>query len=652
MANRYELLRTISKDCYGVLQMMRDVKESRTVAVKMIECMDEAMVNKALREAMILLELKHPNICKYKEIFVGWNKEDAALSVCMVIEYSSVGDLAFIIRDKRRRMEKVREMVIKNFLGQMVDVLVFLHSKNVIHGNLKPTNILLMQDLSFAISDFIVPTFIKDEVKFKIRMKDDEKTWMAPELAEGKVNSKYDIWSTGCIILEMMMCSKISEKEFKQVVQAIKIDGKQLEPILEELHTKLKYTSNLCDLVQRMMEQNDEKRISAVEMVELQYVKEALIICNSSLTGRKRSPVGLMNVPYGADIDKLLVYMQSGIDVEEVQIPALKYMVYLMYEAEVLMASARIIPVLITLLNCHPKCLEIQAYVCQILLKFAIKATELSVEDGILFSEAVINIVLSVMESQRKCVDLQVVICKLLMVLSGSEAAGKLIGQANGIQSILMTLRMYIDYSHICIPCCGAIWSLVTNKGNARTAQLEGALETVWQVLENHLQNGDVVKSACSALWALSLEETLSDAQFEDITLLLIQAFDLHIRKENSVKNICLTLSSLIRMSELVAFRILVPDMQHDGLKVIKESYYIHQTDAKVVQTICMVFLDMVQYEDVLPDLISQKVDKLLNEIKIKFASNEDIVTVVNSTLLKLQTIDGKSENEGSKTSV
>lgn len=41
---------------------------------------------------------------------------------------------------------------------------------------------------------------------------------------------------------------------------------------------------------------------------------------------------------------------------------------------------------------------------------------------------------------------------------------------------------------------------------NARTAQMEGALETVWQVLVNHLQNGDVVETACLALWTLSLE--------------------------------------------------------------------------------------------------------------------------------------------------
>ncbi|XP_078282022.1 serine/threonine kinase-like domain-containing protein STKLD1 [Rhinoraja longicauda] len=647
----YEFLRLVSKGTYGVLQTMRDAEEGKTVAVKMIECMDEGMANKALREAMLLLDLHHPSICRYREMFVAWNKEEAAVSVCMVMDYAQVGDVAFIIREKRRRKEKIREMVIKNFLGQMVDVLIYIHSKDIIHGNLKPSNILLMKDLSFAISDFTIPTFVTDEVKFKIRMRDHEKTWMAPEVLNGEVNTKNDIWSLGCIVLEMLMCSKTSEKEFQQLVAATRIDFSQLPPIMEELNTIQKYTKNLCSLVQMMMEPNYLKRICAADMMELLYVKEALVICNSPLSGRKKSPVGVMKIPYDQDIDVLLEYMQSEIEAEEAQKSALKYMVYLLHEPEMYMASAQIIPVLITLLNAHPKCLEIQAQVCQIFLKLAIKATELSVDDSILFSETVINAVLSVMESQRKSVELQMLICKLLMVQSGSESAGKLIGQAKGIQSILKTLGMYIDHSHICIPCCGAIWALVTNKMNARTAHVEGALETIWQVLEIHLQNGDVVEMACLALWSLSLEEMLSDAQFEDITLLLIGAFELHKRKENNVRNICLCLSSLIRLSELVAFRILVPDKQFDGLKMIMKSYYYHQNDSEAVQTICMVFQDMTQYEDVLPCLLSENVDKLLSEIQIKFASNEDIITIVNPTLLKFQKFDRKSENEGGNSS-
>ena len=43
--------------------------------MKKIECEDENAARKAFQEAMALSELKHPNICGYKEFFVNWDKE-------------------------------------------------------------------------------------------------------------------------------------------------------------------------------------------------------------------------------------------------------------------------------------------------------------------------------------------------------------------------------------------------------------------------------------------------------------------------------------------------------------------------------------------------------------------------------------------------
>ncbi|XP_072345010.1 serine/threonine kinase-like domain-containing protein STKLD1 isoform X2 [Scyliorhinus torazame] len=608
--------------------------------------MDEAIANQGLKESLILIGLDHPNICSYKEIFVAWDEEVSAMNVCMVMEYSSVGDLASYIQDKRQRKEKIREMVIKNFVGQMVDGLVFLQSKQVSHRNLKPTNILLLPDLSFAICDFVVPVFVSDEVKFKIRMKEYSKLWMSPEVLERLPNLKSDIWSTGCILLEMMTCSMVDENAFEQLIRIIRKDWKYMNFILEKLHVEKKYTVNLCNLVQLMLEPDPAVRTSVTALLDLQYVKESLVICGSWLSGKKKSPVGTEQVPFREGIDKLLEFMLVEIDVEEIQKIALKYIAYLLYESEVLESSERMVPVLISIMKHHKDCLELQARVCRILLKFAMKATEDSIEEGVLFSDTVINAILPIMESRQKFVELQQIICNLLMVLAGSEAAGKLIGMANGIQTIMRTLRIYIDNSHVCIPCCGALWSLVVIKENAQIAKSEGSLRFVLQVLEKHIQNGDVVESASAALWALSLHESLNDEQLEDITLLLIEAFELHLRKETIVKNICFALASLIRMSELVAFRILVPENNRDGLALIIQSYHKHFTDPEVVQDICMVFLELVQYEDVLPELLSQKLDVTLNSIKIKFASNEDILILVDSTLSKLQTIGSSPQDE------
>ncbi|XP_048469561.1 serine/threonine kinase-like domain-containing protein STKLD1 [Rhincodon typus] len=472
---------------------------------------------------------------------------------------------------------------------------------------------------------------------------------MAPEALERMPIAKSDIWSVGCILLEMMTCNMMDETEFEQVVKIIRSNWKHLDYLLGKLHVEKKYTTSLCKLVQLMLEPDPTERISATSLLDVQYVKESLVICGSLLSGIKKTPVGTEHLPFKEGIDKLLEFMLIQVEVEEIQKTSLKYIIYLLYEAEVYAASERIIPVLISVLKYHAGSLEVQAQVCRIFLKFAIKATEDSVEEGILFSKNVINIILSIMASRRKCVELQQVICNLLMVLSGSEAARILIGKAKGIQEIITTLRIYIDNSHICIPCCGALCSLIVTEENAQIARSEHLLRTILQVLEKHIQNGDVVESASAVLWVLSLQEPLNDGQLEEITLLLIEAFDLHLRKETVVKNICFALSSLIRLSELVAFRILVPEGGRDGFALLIQSYHSHFTDPEVVQDICMVFQEMVQYKDVVPELISQKLDVTLNAIKVKFASNENIVTVLDSTLSKLQAAEAGAQNEDNR---
>eukprot|EP00062_Callorhinchus_milii_P017245 gi/632969455/ref/XP_007901098.1/ PREDICTED: probable inactive protein kinase-like protein SgK071 [Callorhinchus milii] len=207
----------------------------------------------------------------------------------------------------------------------------------------------------------------------------------------------------------------------------------------------------------------------------------------------------------------------------------------------------------------------------------------------------------------------------------------------NGIHDILNVMQKFRDNSHICTPCCAALWSIVVNSYNAKIAQREGALDKVCYVLEWHLHNGMVVEAACSALWALALEERLTDSKSEKLTLLLLEGLHIHLRKNLVVKVTYLLLACLIHKSELVAFRILVPEEEKDGLSSIISSYYVHQEDPEIVENICTLFFELVQYKDVKIELLSQNIMQLLNEIKVKYASNEEICSIIESTLLRLQ---------------
>ncbi|NXX14994.1 STKL1 protein, partial [Podargus strigoides] len=176
--------------------------------IKQVECIEENQANVALKEAMDLLKLHHSNICAYKELFVTWDKEISSLFLCLVMQHSGQGDLSSVIKEKRQKSEKITDMVIVKFLGQMVDALFYIHKQNIFHRNLKPSNILVTGEASFMLSDFSTETLMADEMKWKIRVEESRyfKSWMAPETFGFSFTEKSDIWSLGCILLDMMTC--------------------------------------------------------------------------------------------------------------------------------------------------------------------------------------------------------------------------------------------------------------------------------------------------------------------------------------------------------------------------------------------------------------------------------------------------------------
>ncbi|NXL94530.1 STKL1 protein, partial [Alectura lathami] len=185
--------------------------------IKKVECIDERQANEALKEAMDLLKLRHSSICAYKELFVDWDNEVSSLFLCLVMQHSGQVDLSSLIKTKRQKPEKVADMVMLNFLGQMVDALFYIHKQNIVHRNLKPSNILVTGEASFMLCDFSTETLMSDEWKWKRRVEESRyfilffekiqfKSWMAPEAFSFSFSEKSDIWSLGCILLDMMTC--------------------------------------------------------------------------------------------------------------------------------------------------------------------------------------------------------------------------------------------------------------------------------------------------------------------------------------------------------------------------------------------------------------------------------------------------------------
>ena len=89
----------------------------------------------------------------------------------------------------------------------LLDGVVYLHSIHVLHRDLKPSNILIFKDCTLKLGDFGLSREAAPSEAVKVQRETCTLWYRAPELIMGDktYNSKIDVWSAGCIVLEMLL---------------------------------------------------------------------------------------------------------------------------------------------------------------------------------------------------------------------------------------------------------------------------------------------------------------------------------------------------------------------------------------------------------------------------------------------------------------
>ena len=104
----------------------------------------EDVKKKVMQEVRILMKLRHPNVIRLFETF------ETKKHILFVIELCSGGDLLNYVRKRRR----LNEDVAKYFFKQLIEGLQYIHSKNIVHRDIKLDNILLDHNGNVKIGDF------------------------------------------------------------------------------------------------------------------------------------------------------------------------------------------------------------------------------------------------------------------------------------------------------------------------------------------------------------------------------------------------------------------------------------------------------------------------------------------------------------------
>ena len=307
----YVALETIGTGSFGLVKKVCLKKNPETIrAMKIIskknilKGIDEADL---VKEIYILKNLDHPNIMKIYEIFID-NKNFYIIS-----EFCDQGDLF----TKMEKLGNMNEIMVKFIMEQIFNAVSYLHSKGVLHGDIKLENVMLYTTskkahVRFSVMNINIESnkniqkelnsyysqklksqktkeFVNDMLNYEIKLIDfgcsklfSKKThqkisgiigtslYCSPEVINNLYDEKCDEWSCG-IMMYILLTGRApfpgeNEKEIFEKIKKCEYNF--------NLH-KFKNVSNNCkDLIRKLLEPNIDKRIKANEALRHPFFKE------------------------------------------------------------------------------------------------------------------------------------------------------------------------------------------------------------------------------------------------------------------------------------------------------------------------------------------------------------------------------------------
>lgn len=195
---RYEIREIVGVGGMAVVYKAYDNIDDRMVSIKVLK--DEFLANEEFRrrfknESKAIAVLSHPNIVKVYDVSLGDKLQ------YIVMEYVEGITLKEYI--EQQGVIPWKEAV--HFTTQILRALQHAHDKGIVHRDIKPQNIMLLENGTIKVTDFGIARFSRGETRTMTEAAIGSVHYISPEQARGEMtDDKADIYSVGVVLYEMI----------------------------------------------------------------------------------------------------------------------------------------------------------------------------------------------------------------------------------------------------------------------------------------------------------------------------------------------------------------------------------------------------------------------------------------------------------------